>query len=416
MLKKISIVKLLVSFAIIFCLWGFLLQQSVFANRLLMYVAFVIMLVLGTICIVQSKTVFHAVNIYAFIWFPYLIYTMINLLIQGSIEWFVYWFVCFVFLVIAQSMELRTQITYKLFFYSGMICLFGMWLQIMFPNFYNTYVADIFINSETIKNWAKWNYGYAGFTCQLGVTSIILIYLEGYILYILRKNSNKVLLTLALIFTIVSIFLTGKRMMSLISIVTPLIVYVFSEKKINRKRRNVFIGIIVGILFLCYFYSNLDMLSDNKVLGRIANSFIAFQNGEDITTNRNEISILAKNIFKDNAILGIGVNRFKEVSGFYTDVHNSFLQVLCEQGIIGIILFVFPLIVCYLKTISVLKSISYTVDNLSLKFSLFIQTIFILYSFTGNTTVDRQCFVIYFMSIGILVDYIKITQRRYDRQ
>ena len=46
-----------------------------------------------------------------------------------------------------------------------------------------------------------------------------------------------------------------------------------------------------------------------------------------------------------NAIIGFGVNGFEFASGVGTYAHNNFAEVLCDFGIIGIILFYFPLLV-----------------------------------------------------------------------
>lgn len=405
MFVKTNKFKFLLSFTILFCLWGFFLQESVYSNNFLVYVGFLIILFLSIIVLMTKGQSVSRINKYVFMWLPYLLYTMAALLLQTDVERFSYWFVCFVIILVAQNEKISGKIPFKLFYYSGIVCLVGMWIQIIFPDFYNAYFLDIFNNSQTIKNWAQWGYGYAGFTCQLGMTSIILVYFEAYYLY-KKQKQNKFLYSVMLLLIIISIFLTGKRILSLIAVAGPLVVYVLSDTNINRKRRNIIIGAI-GIIF-CFgiFLANLETLSTSRVFGRIANSFLGIQRGDDISSNRNELSALALEAFKQSPAFGVGVNQFRVVTGAYTDVHNSFLQVLCEQGVIGLLFLLIPMIRCYLKTVSVLKSNEYIAEKSVLKFSLFIQTVFILYSFTGNTIIDRHCFIIYFVSIGVLSDFI----------
>ena len=100
-------------------------------------------------------------------------------------------------------------------------------------------------------------------------------------------------------------------------------------------------------------------------------------------------------------ILGIGANNYSKISGMGTSVHNTYLQVLCEEGLLRFPLFIMPLIMVFFRTIIlVLKETSETNNYLMLSF-LF-QIVFILYSFSGNTIVNYNNFVFYFMGVGLL--------------
>ena len=109
--------------------------------------------------------------------------------------------------------------------------------------------------------------------------------------------------------------------------------------------------------------------------------------------------------FDENPILGIGAGRFMEWSGLPTNAHNAYLQVLCEQGIIGFFLFVVPLIVCLIQTILLIKKLpNHAYGEKALKYSLFLQLFFIIYAFSGNPTRNEYCFLLYFVGIGIMLD------------
>ena len=77
--------------------------------------------------------------------------------------------------------------------------------------------------------------------------------------------------------------------------------------------------------------------------------------GEDISTGRFDLYEIAYKAFSQSPIFGIGAGLFKEVTHAYTDVHNAYLQVLCEQGIIGLILFIFPLLNILIDSIQQLR-------------------------------------------------------------
>ena len=144
MFVKTNKFKFLLSFTILFCLWGFFLQESVYSNNFLVYVGFLIILFLSIIVLMTKGQSVSRINKYVFMWLPYLLYTMAALLLQTDVERFSYWFVCFVIILVAQNEKISGKIPFKLFYYSGIVCLVGMWIQIIFPDFYNAYFLDIF--------------------------------------------------------------------------------------------------------------------------------------------------------------------------------------------------------------------------------------------------------------------------------
>lgn len=103
------------------------------------------------------------------------------------------------------------------------------------------------------------------------------------------------------------------------------------------------------------FVQNIDIFIDVPVVNRFAKSYIGSQMGEDISTGRFDLYEIAYKAFSQSPIFGIGAGLFKEVTHAYTDVHNAYLQVLCEQGIIGLILFIFPLLNILIDSIQQLR-------------------------------------------------------------
>ena len=402
MFQSIKSTQFFVGFSLLFCFWGSFFQQSIWSNALFVYVGLILILGLSLCCLLNNSQCLRSVNIYAAIWIPYLLGTMISVIISADIERFTYWFLCFVLIVTARTIELTKSIPYRLLWISGIVCLVGVWVQILLPDIYNEHIVGIFMNAQTIKNWARWSYGYAGFTYQLGMTAIILVYFEAFILYF-WKCDKKYFRAAVLILTIISIFLTGKRMLSVLAVIAPIEVYVASDGSIGKKKRNTLLAIAIGLIVLVAIYINIDAFADNKVFGRIARGIIDLQQGEDITTSRSDLWGVAVETWKKSPIFGVGVGKIKAAAGIRTDAHNAFVQVLCERGVVGLLLFVFPLIISYANTVSLFKRNGNKTENVSLKFSFFIQTIFILYSLTGNTTTDRHCFIMYFLAVGIMI-------------
>lgn len=80
--------------------------------------------------------------------------------------------------------------------------------------------------------------------------------------------------------------------------------------------------------------------------------------GSDITSGRTELWKSAWDIFKENPIFGIGFGGFAyHISGTFRsihgqdvmDVHNCTLQLLCENGILGTVIILLPMIFLFSK-------------------------------------------------------------------
>lgn len=134
-----------------------------------------------------------------------------------------------------------------------------------------------------------------------------------------------------------------------------------------------------------------------------------FNQTGDISTGRYVLWEYALNEFHKNPILGIGWFgfRFQQLDFTYTagyyDVHCIYIQLLCEVGVIGLILVVFAMLSSWIKNIILLKKRSEKMPEFcysALMVSLGVQTFMIIYGITGNVLYDR-CFIIYILSIAV---------------
>ena len=86
------------------------------------------------------------------------------------------------------------------------------------------------------------------------------------------------------------------------------------------------------------------------------------------------------------------------------DVHNCYLQILCENGLIGAAIFYALTIISIFRFVKCLKKARECGDDYIYKLSLitaYIQIFFITYSFTEPILYEYTDYIIYFISINI---------------
>lgn len=131
---------------------------------------------------------------------------------------------------------------------------------------------------------------------------------------------------------------------------------------------------------------------------------------------------LALKNFKENPLIGIGWNGYKyQFYHFlynpavraeryaYLNAHNVYLQLLCETGILGFLIFMSGAIELFVRTLKLLKKNirdSFSIGSKgTIFFVLTMQIFFWLYSLTGNCLYDTM-FGFYSVSIGFVLGYL----------
>lgn len=226
-----------------------------------------------------------------------------------------------------------------------------------------------------------------------------------------RKNSNELIHECAkFFFVLVALILTQKRAHILFGFLAIFIMYYVynSDRKVSRWFYILFSTIILGnfILVTAQFV---------PAIVNVINRFI-YADGGELTNGRIWFWKFALLKFRENPLLGIGWGGFKheyyKVIGSYAstsdwvDCHNVFLQILCEQGIIGEILFFIATIGAlrinwiYLKKGRQIKNFLFKDETKLLTLTLGIQAFFIMYCFTGNCLYDCEAFFPYVLAVA----------------
>lgn len=281
------------------------------------------------------------------------------------------------------------------------------------PSLYPDIIVKLFDQQyqNSLLNW--YNNGYAtGLAVHYSQNGIFLAIATGVTFCILICNKNKRIKNIfAFAISFFALLLTGKRGPLLFSILAMMIFFfVFeSNKPLSR---------FIKIASLILSGATLILILE-KYVPAISNTLARFTAySGDITNGRTELYDFAWLWFKENPIFGIGwggypyrVNTtfigaiYGRDSNMYA--HNVYLQLLCEVGIIGFIVFILPMLYTLLKTIKLLKESRYKKisinkeEEVAISISVFVQLYFLMYCITGNPLYDYSTLFPFMISCAV---------------
>lgn len=349
-------------------------------------------------------------------WTLYICFHIFSLAINGNIATIPYWVVSLLLLYIPK--KIVGIFKPSVFIYIGLFFSVGVFFQYLFPNLYNIYVMPLFLAGtlDFIESSITYEFGFSGFSPQTGTTAYLLLVCQSVLMAFKEQGfwGKRPVRILLLVLLVLSIFLTGKRMLSVISIVL-LMLYVYISSSRNALKRIILLSLLfIGSYFIIQiFLENLQQYSDNVFLRRFVSSYYSASGGDDISSGRYNLYQKALYIFEKEPILGMGAGNYSKTNGMGTSVHNAYLQVLCEEGILRFPLFIIPLVLVFIKTIREVLNKRVIIGSSFLLLSLFLQIVIILYSFTGNTFVDNNNFVLYFMGVGFFAYAVSVKNQNY---
>jgi O-antigen ligase len=178
--------------------------------------------------------------------------------------------------------------------------------------------------------------------------------------------------------------------------------YFFESRERERFTRVLQIILITLGAFIALFL--LARFTNNPAINRIFESVqnvILSKDVEDV--GRDQLWTQAMTYFRANKWLGIGWTNFKNIFTLRgTHVHNIYIQLLCETGIIGFSIFAFFFVWNIRTTLRRIKTAKKgTCEYSWLMLSLFMQIYFLLYGITGNPLYDVEETILYFFGAGI---------------
>lgn len=230
-----------------------------------------------------------------------------------------------------------------------------------------------------------------------------------------KKRQKKLLLLAAIAVTGITLAMSGKRGMLVFAAMTIVVYSILTRAKNLRKALPVImkyalVGIACIVVLLILAFTVMPQLLVT------VERFISGTEGTDFTSGRSRMWKLALDLFIEKPLFGIGWFGYREAystawhhgSVFqYLDTHNIYLQLLCETGIVGFLIFTAVMFTTFWWTIKDLRKCIFVPagekaaqNQAILAVSASLQLLFLMYGLTGNPLYDPQCFIVYFLSIA----------------
>jgi O-antigen ligase len=219
------------------------------------------------------------------------------------------------------------------------------------------------------------HYSYNGIFCSLA-------FVTRSSKMIFSKNNKKTSKNdyIFMFASFLALVLTNKRAHLIFSVLSIATAYMILNSEVFAKKlfRNILYLVITAILT----YALTTIIPEAKTV------FFRFFNQIDISTGRFSAWNVAWQVFTKNPIYGVGWFNFRLYYPIISEVHNVYLQILCEFGVIGF-MFIVPTMFWTLSlTARAVHTVKISEHRTMLAVSFSYQLFFLLYCFTGLCLTD----------------------------
>lgn len=295
------------------------------------------------------------------------------------------------------------------FFYAA-----SVWIQLLLPPVYNIYLGLLNPTVQaSIQSFASGRASYTGFSTNVSFTAghvcagLMLCFSQ----FFSKQHLNRKKLIFEILFLMATLFLTNKRGHMLSLFIVAVAIYLVSAQGSTRFTRFNKI-LVIGVIGLIVLLLGGEALSFIPGFNRIAETITGLLVGEDVTSGRTELYEFARLMIRQHTWDGIGWGRFRlNTIGNVTvstqlDVHNIYLQSLCEMGLICFVFLMLAFAAFLIKTYKLITAENKKQDGdplikMLLLFSLAYQIFFLVYGLTGNPLYDHNYIILYLFACAI---------------
>jgi len=394
-IKECSILSILIALSMFF----FSLRGKLGAIAIVLYIVFLI-------CIyIRSKTivVYKLSILFAF----YIMYFAFVLNFFRTLEFQFYLFVGYFGAVLCLILVRKIECYDALWLMLKIIAILqacAILLQYIVPELYYTCISYVLPDYVvmSIKNRLADGY-YTGLTREVLYTMVFICIGLGLFLY---KKKKKLGDYLALTLLSFSLIISGKRATLLFFVVAVFMVQFLKSGNKTKQLKYIMIGLL-GVFFVVISYPIWSRIGALQRMVQLV-GFLKSGSVIGLTNGRTEIYQTAIELWKENKILGIGWGNFKYLvpddkwyAGF--DVHNCYLQILCENGILGFALFLVLIgivILGIIKLSALVKNKSYQYYSVAC-FCIYYQLFFLMFSLTEPILYEYPSYILFYICIAI---------------
>ncbi|WML24561.1 O-antigen ligase family protein [Neobacillus sp. OS1-33] len=226
-----------------------------------------------------------------------------------------------------------------------------------------------------------------------------------YLIAIPLFKSHKLLNTITVLLVTWVIIMSGNRGILLLWVFSLSILYIELLIKLSIVKKIVIILFTILFIILIILFSGYGSFNSEKLVG--LNRLFTSENNASIDS-RFSIYQEAFSMWKENKMIGIGIDNFvarAELRGGVgilsevTQVHNIYLQILVETGILGALFFLVLLINFIVTDIRLLKN--YGLNNEYTGY-LLANMIFLFNGLSANPLYNSQLFLMFLLIRGII--------------
>lgn len=255
------------------------------------------------------------------------------------------------------------------------ICILLQSMGLNFINIFNEHVLPNDILSSMYNNYNVTGSfsGIAGDLPNIMFFSIM-FFMYYFICYLIDLEKKSLIIS---ILGLISVFLCGKRSGLIILAISVFLIFLLNmyiEKKLNLKLLIVLLMICLLAIYILFFTRMGDLI--------VNKNSILIKNG-DSSNGRFDLIKQMIEIFKVNPIFGIGSLATRKYYGSVLG-HNIYIQVLSENGLIGLGALLYMLLNNFNYSLKRLRIIETKKEKEQCLFSIAIQVFFIIYGFFGN--------------------------------
>lgn len=206
---------------------------------------------------------------------------------------------------------------------------------------------------------------------------------------------------IAVLLVAVSVMLTGSRSNLLTIPLTIGAVYILQSAKGETIKRIIKFVVIAFVVAVCVYSAGKYFQMDSIL--RIIETAERMLSGLDYSNGRNALQEMAWSDFMGAPIWGIGWMNFSDYHvgqsyGNY-NVHNFYLQLLCEIGIAGTIMFLMPIVYALFSDAKFIRTTQDEEKKKNVGISLAFQIYFLMSSALHSTSYDAIYILLYFVFV-----------------